>query len=517
MRIQIIPRVSNVELQDRLKKLCHLETWFLSTAEGVKVDAYTFVITDDTEELKRWSDSEVRLVFIGDLPDAEASEIIQIPDLTSLPERIETALNLVRFKQQFFSANDAEPITKLPRHPELLDSMNTRLGQPMGLLAVQIDHASHLYTNLDPVSKTDLLGALAEHLYPCLPRSAEVAILDASCFVIWIEGASQDVLASCAQALISRTGEPVRFRSGQLHLTFSIGHSFEQALTDPSELWRSTWEAREEAIRRGGNQVVAAQQDQGVEHRIPEAMVRDEFSLVLQPQYSTDGELLKGVEALLRWQGLELGNLAPDRFIPVAERSGQMARVGDWVIERASTESTAWLEHLTSPITIGINISPQQFVKGAIKTQIERLTKDNWINPAILEFELTHTNLLQVIDQHRDTLYALRELGIRIAIDNLGTGIVDTEKLLRCPADTLKIDRTLIGRLEEDVAARELVEHICQLGERFSLRVVAVGVETAEQQKILLEMGCPEAQGFFFAEPIALARFQQFLNRAKSA
>ena len=191
--------------------------------------------------------------------------------------------------------------------------------------------------------------------------------------------------------------------------------------------------------------------------------------------------------------------------------------VGDWVIERASTESTAWLEHLTSPITLGINVSPQQFVNGGIKSQIDRLTKDNWINPAILEFELTHTNLLQVVDQHRDTLYALRELGVRIAIDKLGTGIVDTEKLLRCPADTLKIDRTLVGRMEHDVAARELVEHICRLGERFSLRVVAVGIETEEQQRLLLEMGCPEAQGFYFAEPVALARFQQFLNRAKSA
>jgi len=194
------------------------------------------------------------------------------------------------------------------------------------------------------------------------------------------------------------------------------------------------------------------------------------------------------------------------------ERSGQMARVGDWALERAARESVTWLEHLISPIYLGINISPQQFSHDAIKNQIVRLSKDQWLDPAILELEMSHAHLLHVVDQHRSALFELRDLGVRIAIDNLGTDVVDAKKLLRCPADTLKIDRSLVASMESDASARTLIEQICRVGRRFQLRVVAVGVETGEQRRILEDMGCTDAQGFLFCKPVPLVEFQRFLN-----
>ena len=145
-----------------------------------------------------------------------------------------------------------------------------------------------------------------------------------------------------------------------------------------------------------------------------------------------------------------------------------------------------------------------------------RLTLEEWLDPGILELEMSHDNLLHVVDQHRASLFQLRDSGVRIAIDNLGVGIVDTNKLLRCPADTLKIDRSLVARMEHDPSAHILVEQICQVGDRFQLRVVAVGVETETQRRLLENLGCTEAQGYLFSAPIPLRDFQRYLSDTHS-
>ena len=455
----------------------------------------------------------------GNTPTSEASQRADVLTLSArstdaeLVAKITTALNVTRFSQQFFTERKAEPITKLPHHPELLDYMSRHHGEPTGLLVVQIDHADHLYNNLDPVSKTDLLSELGGFLYHQLPNDAVLGIFDAACFVAWLPGSQPNDVRSLAHHFCQLTAQPIHFSSGQLHFTLSVGYGFEAALTNPQSLWHDTWVVKENARTRGGNQACGVSDNAVVGERIPDAFSRDEFSLVLQPQWDAKGEVLHGVESLLRWQGMEVGSLAPDHFIPIAERSGQMARVGDWVLERAACESSTWLEHLVSPILLGINVSPQQFYNDAIKYQVDRLTKDQWLDPSILELELSHNNLLDVVDQHRTTLYQLRDAGVRIAIDNLGTTVVDTQKLLRCPADTLKLDRTLVAQVTEDLNSQRLVEQICQLGQKFQLRVVAVGVETEEQRQLLETLGCSDMQGYLLAEPIALESFHGFLAK----
>ena len=448
------------------------------------------------------------------IPEDNATTFLQLSAQRTdaeLVARITTALNVNSFSQQFFAEASAEPITKLPHHPELLEYMNRHQGEPTGLLVIQIDHADHLYANLDPVSKTDLLGELGAFLHTRLPAQAQMGIFDAACFVVWLPGTQPSLSRSLAQEFCQLTKQPIDFKSGQLHFTLSIGYGFEAALSNPQSLWHDTWVTKEKARSEGGDQAYGVRDNVMLGERIPNAFDRDEFSLVLQPQWDASGEILRGVESLLRWQGMEVGSLAPDHFIPIAERSGQMARVGDWVLERAACESSTWLEHLVSPILLGINVSPQQFHNDAIKYQVERLAKDQWLDPSILELELTHNNLLDVVDQHRTTLYQLRDAGVRVAIDNLGTTVVDTQKLLRCPADTLKLDRSIVSQVTSDANTQRFVEQICQLGEKFQLRVVAVGVETEEQRTVLASLGCNDLQGYLLAEPIALDQFHKFL------
>ena len=262
------------------------------------------------------------------------------------------------------------------------------------------------------------------------------------------------------------------------------------------------------AASEGGNRTEGGPTDH-ISARLPSALEREEFSLMLQGQWSS--ERLTGVEALLRWQGLEVGELAPSHFIPIAEQDGFITRIGDWVLEQASTAATNWLEHLISPIYLCVNVSPQQFVRESITRQIERLKRERWLDPAMLELELSLENMLLLVDEHRDQLYRLRDWGVRFAVDNLGTELINFDRLLRCPADTLKIDRQLIGRVDSHPASRDLVAEINGIGERFQLRVVAVGVETPGQLQTLKSLGDLEVQGYLLAPPVPIGEFQQLL------
>jgi EAL domain-containing protein (putative c-di-GMP-specific phosphodiesterase class I)/GGDEF domain-containing protein len=422
-----------------------------------------------------------------------------------------TCVNARRFRERFADLDSHEPITSLPRHDELLRSLGSHQDAGMGLLVVQIDHPHHLYSHLDPVSRSDLLGALGEQVRRALPPQAVLGFYDPACFAAALPGFSAATTAGAAQTLVTAMRQPLAFRGGQMHITVSVGYGFEALFSDADRLWTQAWRAMRQALEEGGDRA-AGMAETAAADRLPNALTREEFSLVLQPQFGADGERLTGAEVLLRWQGLEVGNLSPSQFIPLAERRGHMARIGDWVLERACREAATWFENRINPLRLGVNVSPHQFGKGAIVDQINRFRAERWLDPAILELELPHEAMLALVDTHREHLYRLRDLGVRFALDNLGSGLMDTNRLLRCPVDTLKIDRSLIQRIEADPRARELAEQICRLGQRFGLRVVAVGVETQAQLIILQGFGCTDVQGFLFSQPVSLARFGELLT-----
>ena len=527
--------ISQQPLKERVTQFCALQGWELSWLPAQEDDTNRTharqscdadIVFCDDEAALEWikptlDKADVLIVVFERVSETlterlptQGLELRFAADVTDhqLLDGITVAFNLIKFRSQFHVGDEAEPITKLPPHPELLATMSRYRHEPTGLVVMQIDHAEHLYANLDPVSKTDLLSALAEHIQQQLPLLAQMAIFDAGCFAVCVPEASRSQIRTLAEKMVAACRAPMRFRSGELHFTLSAGYAFAQALRDPQDLWQDAWQAKEAAHNEGGDRVLSAQSGPTDTPDIPGALEHNEFSLALQPQFDITGNELKGVESLLRWQGLEVNRLFPDHFIPVAERSGQMARVGDWVLENACASASTWLEQYLHPISLGINVSPQQFRQEAIYQQVCRLSQDKWLDPHALELELTHANLLHVVDRHRATLYQLRDMGVRIAIDNLGVDMIDTSKLLRCPADTLKIDRNLIAQIEHDRNARQLTQQICELGNRFNLRVVAVGIESEGQREMLEDMGCADGQGFLFAAPIAAGDFTDYMQ-----
>lgn len=475
------------------------------------------LISDDLAPLLVAGGSDNHRIYIGP-PEGPVRELppgishVKSGESAELMHRINTCTSVMRLRQQFSQVERLEPITRLPRHADLLDGARRYNGTSIGVVAVQIDHGEFLYADLDPISKTDLLSHLAGFLQAQLGSAQQLGFFDATCFLVLLPAATEASARDTARQLVEAFRPGIAWRGGTLHLTASAGFAVESRCTDPERVWRAAWAAKMHAAQSGGDRYVGTPAS-SISERIPGALSREEFSLLLQAQWSINSDRLTGVETLLRWQGVEVGELAPSHFIPIAEQSGQMARIGDWVLERACSQATTWFEHLLQPIILGVNISPQQFEKGVINAQIQRLITDRWLNPGMLELELSHEQLLYLVDHQRSHLYRLRDLGVRFAIDGLGAELIAADKLLRCPADTLKLDRTLVARLGTDPSALELASELCNLGRRFNLRTVGVGVETEAQLNALLLAGCNEVQGYLLSMPVPLEDFQSFLTR----
>jgi EAL domain-containing protein (putative c-di-GMP-specific phosphodiesterase class I)/GGDEF domain-containing protein len=512
--------ISDEALRTRLTALAEISGWNCWVTDDTALlapmlDALAskpdVIVSDDRAQLLAMPEFGAARILFSDTSeeDPDLFVISRHHDDQTLLRHLFDCINASRLKSRSIEAPCREPITRLPRHQELVGHLIAHRGGPVALLVIQVDHAEHLYANLDPVSRTDLLDALARRLKLAVPANGMIGFYDAGCFIVVLPGQTADALIRTADAIRTAARSPLRYTGGEIHLTVSIGCNHIERYQQFDTLWQGAWQAVNRASREGGNRAEGGPTDH-ITARLPSALEREEFSLMLQGQWAADQ--LTGVEALLRWQGLEVGELVPSHFIPIAEREGFITRIGDWVLEKASAAATNWLEHLIQPIFLCVNVSPQQFVNQAITRQIERLKGERWLDPAMLELELPQESMLELVDQHRAQLYRLRDWGVRFSIDNLGTDLINFDRLLRCPADTLKIDRSLTSKVSSHRASRELIREIAAIGERFQLRVVAVGVETPDQLDALSALGEMEMQGYLLAPPVPISEFHQLLS-----
>lgn len=515
--------IKDANLRDRVQHLAATTGWGIwlaeeqETFEAMLTAVSPFpdaVVADDESLFQGLPATAAAWVYLGrqSRSNIAATAVDPQTDDATLVQQLKTCVNARRFRMSFARLDRTEPITSLPRHEELFQQLGESRGKGMGMVVIHLDHANHLYANLDPVSKTDLLAALGEHIRSGLPSGTRLGFYDAACFIVAVPDIEADAMSPLCRQLITGVRQPLRFQGTEIYITASIGYSYDAEMGDPEPLWAAAWQAMCVAAEQGGDRVRSATEGT-VAERIPQALEREEFSLVMQAQWNIQGDRLRGVEALLRWQGMEVGELASSRFIPIAERHGHMARIGDWVLEHACREASTWFEHRIDGVVLAVNVSPQQFRNAAIRKQIERFRRERWLDPGMLELELSHENMLDLVDHQREQIYALRDRGVRFALDNLGSSLIDTSKLLRCPADTLKIDRRLVAAMITDRAAADLVAQICQLGQRLKLRVVAVGVENDQQLARLADFGCTDVQGYLFSKPVPLTEFRQQLVR----
>jgi predicted signal transduction protein with EAL and GGDEF domain len=326
-----------------------------------------------------------------------------------------------------------------------------------------------------------------------------------------------------ATRILNSLAEPFRLRGHAITLSASIGIAFfPQDGADPDSLLTNAGIAMSWAKKTGGgfrffdansNQNAAMQLT--LESDMANAIEMDEFVLEYQPQCDAATGEMVAAEALIRWNHPEQGRLMPDSFIPVAEASGLVNALGDWVLRRACQQACKWDANGLPPFRVSVNISSLQFNYGNLVDNVKAVLEEFELDPSRLELEITETALLEDADHVLDTVEALRILGVSLALDDFGTGYSSLSHLFWYKIDTLKIDRSFVSRIGEGDNASEIIAAVIAMSKRLEITVIAEGVETPEHERFLCEEGCNLLQGYGISRPATPEQLEAWI-RARS-
>ena len=317
--------------------------------------------------------------------------------------------------------------------------------------------------------------------------------------------------------------EPFDHPGGQLFLSASTGLAvYPNDGPDAETLIQLATTARNHAKQSGGDcyryfdpsMNAAALERMDLEGALRLALDRDEFELWYQPQYEVEGGELVGAEALLRWRHPERGLVSPLEFIPLAEETGLIERLGEWCLREACDRAREWNLGHPTPLRIAVNVSGRQFESGALLATVTRALRDCRLDPHLLELELTEGSLVRDLESAVETLAALRELGPKLAIDDFGVGYSSLNHLMRFGVDRLKIDRSFVRGLPGCAENRGIVKAVISMAREMGLEVVGEGVEQQDQLDFLRAEGCDQIQGFLTGRPLPADEFEKLLGEA---
>jgi diguanylate cyclase (GGDEF)-like protein/PAS domain S-box-containing protein len=421
-----------------------------------------------------------------------------------------------REQLHFLARHDA--LTGLPNRRYFTELVAQRLqdGQ-RGLLAfVDLDDFKLINDTLGHKAGDTALIAIARRLVGLAGEQAVVARQSGDEFVMFLPGLTdQQAMREWAEELVLRVRNPVSFDQVEFGLSCSVGVAACDGSTgDVETLVREADLAMYQAKRSGKNRFSFFHESMLAEsNRVAELAARlkridmdRELSLVFQPRMQLEGRHLAGAEVLLRWRTPEGEQIPPDQFIPVAEETGQILRLGYWVLEQACRHLAGW-GHLRDSLVLSINLSAKQLFDEYLVDRIEEVRTRYGLAPAQLEFEITESSAMQDIDYALRVLGRLRARGYGLSLDDFGTGFSSLSHMRQLPVDTIKIDRSFVEHLVADRQQRVLVAGIIELTGHLDMRVLAEGVETAEQLDILDSLGCDEAQGFLIGRPMPAEEF----------
>jgi EAL domain-containing protein (putative c-di-GMP-specific phosphodiesterase class I) len=239
---------------------------------------------------------------------------------------------------------------------------------------------------------------------------------------------------------------------------------------------------------------------------------RNELSLHYQPKVDLVSRQITGVEALLRWTHPEYGILSPGQFIPLAEETGLIVPMGRWALQAACEQNMAWQRRGLRPVSVAVNLSPRQFADDNLLHDIDEAILLSGMSPTLLQLEVTESMMMRNVPRAIKTLDRIRSRGIRLAIDDFGTGYSSMSLMKQFPIDTLKIDRSFVRDLPDDLEDKAIAQAIISMGKALEMTIVAEGVETPAQEAFLRAHGCDEIQGFLFSRPLPPDQLAELLQ-----
>jgi diguanylate cyclase (GGDEF)-like protein/PAS domain S-box-containing protein len=450
--------------------------------------------------------------------DAQGAVTHYIGILNDITEFREVERNLVRLAH-------VDTLTDLPNRSLLADrvgqltSVSRRDHRPFALMFMDLDQFKNINDTLGHSIGDALLSEVARRLQGSLRDLDTVARLGGDEFAVLLPGADAAGAELVAGKLLERLAEPCMVQGHELSMTMSIGIATYPSDGDDYEiLSRNADTAMYRAKHEGkatwrffaaGMQQRSARQLQ-LESALRRALERNELLLHYQPQLDGNGEHLVGVEALLRWKHPEFGMVSPAEFIPLAETSGQIVAIGEWVLRTAVAQLKSWMDAGVPPMVVAVNLSAVQFRHAGLPDVVTRALSDAGLSAQYLELELTESvtaNPSAAIAM----MDALHGLGVRLSLDDFGTGYSSLSYLKRFPLHTLKIDQSFVRDIDTDPDDRAIVQAIIQMARALDLKTIAEGVETDAQHQFLRREGCDMMQGYRFCRPMDAAALEMWI------
>lgn len=449
--------------------------------------------------------------------------LIDITDV-SHPVAREAKLNEQSSILQHMAKHD--PLTGLPNRNlfrEYLTRTMERARRTQSKFAV-------MYLDLDKFKEVNdtlghhvgdlLLKEIAERLASLVRKSDVVSRLGGDEFTILADSLEREEEAGLiARKILESFAEPIHCENREIRLGISIGiATYPRAGTNADILMRHADTALYRAKELGRNNFqfftnlmnTKAIQRIDLERELKRAVEREEFEVYYQPQIDLRTNRIAGAEALLRWNHPDKGILAPGHFLSVASETGLIVPIGEWVVERACAQISAWTRNGVPPFRVAVNISGHHFRKpGAIET-LTQLLKKSGVDPSFVELELTEEVLIERVEENIEALWKLRSLGVQIAVDDFGTGYSSLSYLKHFPIHTLKIDRSFVQQLLANEKDAIITKGVISLAHDLGLKVIAEGVETAEQLPFLVKQNCDEGQGYLYSRPVPAADFWHY-------
>ena len=422
-----------------------------------------------------------------------------------------------------------DPLTGLPNRLSLLNRLGQLLPEARrhnfkaAVMFLDLDRFKVINDTLGHQVGDELLREVASRLSAVVRKTDFVARLGGDEFVILLPDVRMPTDAALvAGKIVAALAEPVGADGNELHTSPSIGISiFPDDGADGDTLLKNADTAMYHAKAAGRNNYQffanemnqAAAQRLDIERKLRHAIARNEFALVFQPQFSAGSRQPTGVEALVRWHHPSDGIIPPDRFIPVAEETGLIVDIGDWVLRNACREMKHWQDAGLQPLRIAVNVSARQLRRRDFCDAVAGALAETGLPAELLELEITESAVMEDPEEAVALLQRLGRMGLTLAIDDFGTGYSSLAYLKLFPIDHLKIDRSFVRDIEHDLNDRAIAFSTIALAHSLGLNVIAEGVETEDQLELLRSNGCDEVQGYLFSKPLSSAAAFAFLHR----
>jgi diguanylate cyclase (GGDEF)-like protein/PAS domain S-box-containing protein len=421
-----------------------------------------------------------------------------------------------------------DALTSLPNRAHFVERLNKAIikadesEELLAILHFDLDGFKIINDSLGHEQGDKLLNFVADRLVCEVNDRCSAARFGGDKFALLLTGITdRDDVVAFAERIIDVFKTPFVIDEHELHVTVCMGiNTYPGGGSDAHALLKNTEVALYRAKDRGRNayQIYSSDLDNkalerlALENSLRKALGKQEFELHYQPQVSlTSGEIV-GMEALLRWHSEEHGMVSPAVFIPIAEETGLILSIGEWVLWEACRQTKAWIEAGYAPIRMSVNLSARQFQHHNLVGMVDRILAETQLAPELLDLELTESTIMKDADKVIEILNEIKLRGIHISIDDFGTGYSSLGYLKRFPIDRLKIDRMFIDSVIKDENDAAIVSATIAMAKSLRMRSVAEGVETVEQLSFLQSLGCNEMQGFLFSKPLPVTDATAALN-----